>query len=110
VAPGDDRLEMTILELIVAAGMVDQVVISSWDQVALARIRARRSGVQLAVDLCPRVPDPVAQMAWATARLRAQQGHHLFVVSVARLALWLGHPTVQDISREIERRRETPTR
>ena len=81
MAPGDDRLEMTILELIVAAGMVDQVVISSWDQVA-----------------------------WATARLRAQQGHHLFVVSVARLALWLGHPTVQDISREIERRRETPTR
>ena len=40
-ASGDDRLEMTALDLIEKAGMTEQVVISSWDQVALARVRAQ---------------------------------------------------------------------
>ena len=63
VAPGDNRLEMTVLALIEAAGMVDRVVISSWDQVALARIKARQPEIPVAVNLRQRVPDPVGQVA-----------------------------------------------
>lgn len=61
-AADDDRLEMTALNLVEAAGMSEQVVISSWDQVALARIRARRPDIPLAVNLRERVPDPVGQI------------------------------------------------
>jgi glycerophosphoryl diester phosphodiesterase len=68
VDPDDDRLEMSALDLIERAGMVDQVVISSWDQVALRRIRARRPDVALAVNLRQRVPDPVAQVSPSAAR------------------------------------------
>ncbi len=63
--PEDDRLERVALDLIESAGMDRQVVISSWDQVALARIHARRPELPLAVNLRPRVPDPVAQVAQA---------------------------------------------
>jgi glycerophosphoryl diester phosphodiesterase len=63
--PEDDGLEVVVLDLIERAGMNDQVVISSWDQVALARIQARRPELPLAVNLRPRVPDPVAQVAQA---------------------------------------------
>ena len=63
VAPDDDRLEMTALGLIEAAGLVERVVISSWDQVALARIKARQPEIPLAVNLRPRVPDPAEQVA-----------------------------------------------
>jgi glycerophosphoryl diester phosphodiesterase len=68
VKPGDDRLEMTALDLIEATGMDEQVVISSWDEVALARIRARRSEIPLAVNLPQRVPDPVGRIAPSGAR------------------------------------------
>jgi len=67
VAPDDDCLEMTALGLIEAADMVDRVVISSWDQVALARIKARRPEIPVAVNLRQRVPDPVGQVAGADA-------------------------------------------
>ena len=49
--PEDDRLEMAALDLIEGAGMDDQVVISSWDQVALARLKTRSPDLPLAVNL-----------------------------------------------------------
>ena len=67
VAPDDDRLERTALELVEAAGMAERVVISSWDQVALARIKARRPDIPLAVNLRPRVANPVEEMRGAGA-------------------------------------------
>lgn len=66
--PKDDRLEKTALELIEAAGMADQVLISSWDQVALGRIRAQQPEIPLAINLRERVPDPVARILPTGAR------------------------------------------
>jgi glycerophosphoryl diester phosphodiesterase len=66
--PEDDRLEMAALDLIEGAGMDDQVVISSWDQVALARLKTRSPDLPLAVNLQPRVPDPLGQVASTGAR------------------------------------------
>jgi glycerophosphoryl diester phosphodiesterase len=63
VDPDDERLEMTALDLIKRADMADQVVISSWDQVALARVRARQPELPLAVNLRERVADPVGHIA-----------------------------------------------
>jgi len=72
VHPGEGArgfaLEITALSLIEAAGMARQVVISSWDRVALARIRAQRPGIPLSVNLRERVPDPVGQVAPSGAR------------------------------------------
>jgi glycerophosphoryl diester phosphodiesterase len=68
VDPGDDLLETRTLDLIEQANMVDQVVISSWDQVALARISARLPEIPLAVNLRQRVADPVGQIAPTGAR------------------------------------------
>jgi glycerophosphoryl diester phosphodiesterase len=68
VEPRDDRLEMKALDLIEAAGMLDQVVISSWDHVALMRIQARCPQVVLGVNLRPRVPDPLGAIAPVNAR------------------------------------------
>lgn len=67
-APGDDRLESAALELIDRAGVAEEVVISSWDEVALARIHARRPDLALAVNLPGRVSDPVGRAAGAGAR------------------------------------------
>ena len=64
----DDRLEMVALDLIEEAGMDAQVVISSWDQVALDRIRARCPQIPLVVNLPQRLPDPVGYLAAAGAR------------------------------------------
>jgi glycerophosphoryl diester phosphodiesterase len=64
----DGRLEATVVDLIEAAGMADQVLISSWDQVALARVRTRKPEIPLAVNLRQRVPDPVGQVAPTGAR------------------------------------------
>jgi len=64
----DDRLEMAALDLIEEAGMVDRVVISSWDQVALARIHARRPEIPLAVNLPQRIQDPVGYVTGAGAQ------------------------------------------
>lgn len=61
VAPDDDRLESAALELIDHAEMAGEVVISSWDEVALARIHARRPDVALAVNLPGRVIDAAAR-------------------------------------------------
>lgn len=66
--PEDDRLETIALDLMDRAGLADQVVISSWDRVALARIRARRPQVSLAVNLRERMADPVAQILPTGAR------------------------------------------
>jgi glycerophosphoryl diester phosphodiesterase len=63
--PQDDGLEVVALDLIESASMNSQVVISSWDQVALARVQARRPELPLAINLRPRVPDPVAQVSQA---------------------------------------------
>lgn len=68
VSADDDRLEMIALDLIEAADMADRVVISSWDQVALERILARRPDMPLAVNLRERVPDPVRQIGRTGAR------------------------------------------
>lgn len=68
VDPRDDRLELTALDLIEAAGMLDQVVLSSWDHVALMRIQARCPQVALGVNLRPRVPDPPSSIAPVKAR------------------------------------------
>ena len=68
VASGDDRLELKALDLIEGSGMDGQVLISSWDQVALARIRARRPDIPLAVNLRERVADPVGQIVPTGAR------------------------------------------
>lgn len=62
VERGDDRLEMAALEHVERAGMARQVVMSSWDQVALARIHARNPEIPLAVNLRQRVPEPVARV------------------------------------------------
>ena len=56
----DDGLEKAAVEMIVECSMIDQVVVSSWDQVALSRIRVRYPRIPLAVNLRPRVPDPVS--------------------------------------------------
>jgi glycerophosphoryl diester phosphodiesterase len=65
---GHGQLEMAALSLIEAAGMARQVVVSSWDRVALARIRAQRPGIPLSVNLRERVSDPVGQVAPSGAR------------------------------------------
>jgi glycerophosphoryl diester phosphodiesterase len=65
---GDGRLETAVLDLIESAGMASQVVISSWDQVALTRVGARRPEIPLSVNLRPRVVDPVSQVLPAGAR------------------------------------------
>ena len=62
------RLEATVLDLLEGAGMTDQVLISSWDQVALARIRTCKPEIPLAVNLPQRVPDPAGQVAPTGAR------------------------------------------
>lgn len=64
----DDRLEMAILDLVAGLEMERQVLISSWDRVALARVRARRPDIALGVNLRERVPDPVACVAPSGAR------------------------------------------
>jgi glycerophosphoryl diester phosphodiesterase len=66
--PDDDRLEMIALDLVERLGVGDQVVISSWDRVALARIRARQPAIPLGVNLRERVADPVAQVTPTGAR------------------------------------------
>lgn len=66
--PDDGRLETAVLDLIEGAGMTDQVVISSWDQVALSRVRARRPEIALSVNLRPRVVDPLGQVRPTGAR------------------------------------------
>jgi glycerophosphoryl diester phosphodiesterase len=66
--PDDDRLETVALDLIQRAGMAGQVVMSSWDQVALARIRTRWLQIPVAVNLRQRVADPVAQVMPIGAR------------------------------------------
>jgi glycerophosphoryl diester phosphodiesterase len=66
--PDDERLEKAALELIDNAGMAEQVVIVSWDQVALARIRDHRPELPLAVNLPQRMIDPVAAVRRAGAR------------------------------------------
>jgi glycerophosphoryl diester phosphodiesterase len=62
VEPDDDRLEMAALELIERAGMARQVLISSWDLVALERVRLRCPAIPLAVNLRERVVDPVGRV------------------------------------------------
>ncbi len=66
--PDDDRLEMLALDLIDQAGMEGQVLISSWDRVALARIRARNPAISLSVNLRERVADPAAWVMPTGAR------------------------------------------
>jgi glycerophosphoryl diester phosphodiesterase len=66
--PDDDRLERVALELIERAGMAGEVVISSWDEVALARLHARKPEIALAVNLPSRVPDPAGRVAASGAR------------------------------------------
>jgi glycerophosphoryl diester phosphodiesterase len=68
VADGDDRLEMAVLDLVEEMDMVRQVVIWSWDRVALARVRARNVDVALGVNLRERLPDPAGNVLPTGAR------------------------------------------
>ncbi len=83
--PDDDRLEMTALDLIAKADMAEQVIISSWDQVALARIHARRPDIPLAVNLRQRVADPVGAVRHTNARWIVVYWPHVDRPTVARL-------------------------
>jgi glycerophosphoryl diester phosphodiesterase len=65
---GDDGLEMAVLELVKAQGMGRQVLISSWDRVALARVRACCPQIALGVNLRERVPDPAGTVVPSGAR------------------------------------------
>jgi glycerophosphoryl diester phosphodiesterase len=64
----DDRLERTVLDLIGQSAMEQQVLISSWDQVALARVQVWQPEIPLAVNLRQRVADPVGQVRSTGAR------------------------------------------
>jgi glycerophosphoryl diester phosphodiesterase len=66
--PDDDRLEMLVVDLIERTGMEEQVVVSSWDRVALARIRSRKPELVVGVNLRERFADPVAQVTPTGAR------------------------------------------
>jgi glycerophosphoryl diester phosphodiesterase len=68
VEDGDDRLEMAVLDLVEGLDMGPQVLISSWDRVALARVRARSPEVALGVNLRERVPDPAGNVLPSGAR------------------------------------------
>jgi glycerophosphoryl diester phosphodiesterase len=81
----DDRLEMVALDLIEEAGMVGQVLISSWDQVALGRVKDRCPEVPLAVNLRERVPDPVGSILPTRAAWVVVYWPHIDQQAVARL-------------------------
>jgi glycerophosphoryl diester phosphodiesterase len=85
VEDGDDRLEMAVLDLVEAHEMGSQVLISSWDQVALARIRARCPQIVLGVNLRERVPDPAGQVLASGARWVTVWWPQADVQSVAQL-------------------------
>lgn len=68
VQSDDDRLEMAVVDLVEAAGVGDQVMISSWDRVALARVRARNPELALGVNLRERMPDPAGNVLPSGAR------------------------------------------
>ncbi len=68
VDDGDDRLEMAVLDLVEAHGIEPQVLISSWDRVALARVQARCPEIALGVNLRERVPDPAGNVLPSGAR------------------------------------------
>jgi glycerophosphoryl diester phosphodiesterase len=84
-APGDERLERAAVEIIDRAGMIGEVVISSWDEVALARIHARRPDLALGVNLPSRVADPAARVAATGARWVMVFWPHIDAEAVARL-------------------------
>ncbi len=64
----DHRLERAALELIDRAGMAGNVVIVSWDHVALAWIRDHRPEIPLAVNLPQRLVDPASVVVPLGAR------------------------------------------
>jgi glycerophosphoryl diester phosphodiesterase len=65
---GRVALEMAVLDLVEEMDMVRQVVIWSWDRVALARVRARNVDVALGVNLRERLPDPAGNVLPTGAR------------------------------------------
>ncbi len=65
---GDERLGMAVLDLVEGLDMVPQVLLSSWDRVALARIRALCPEITLGVNLRERVPDPAGNVLPSGAR------------------------------------------
>ena len=93
----DHRLETATLELIDGAGMAEQVVIVSWDHVALAWIRERHPEIPLAVNLPQRLVQPEAAvmavgaqwavLSWPQAdRLRVDRLHEAGIqVALANL-------------------------
>jgi glycerophosphoryl diester phosphodiesterase len=81
----DDRLEMVALDLIEEAGMADQVLISSWDQVALLRVKDRCPEIPVAVNLRERVPDPVGSVLPTRATWVVVYWPHIDRQTVARL-------------------------
>jgi glycerophosphoryl diester phosphodiesterase len=88
----DDRLEMAVLDLVEALNVARQVVIGSWDRVALARIRARNPGVALGVNLRERLPDPVGSVqstgaCWASVFWPQADGRS--VAALQRVGLYV---------------------
>jgi glycerophosphoryl diester phosphodiesterase len=84
-AADDERLERAALEIVDRASMAGEVVISSWDEVALARIHARRPEMALAVNLPSRVADPVGRVAASGARWVMVYWPQIDAATVARL-------------------------
>lgn len=68
VEDGDERLEMAVLDLVEGRDMGRQVLLSSWDRVALGRVRARCPEIALGVNLRERVPDPAGNVLPTGAR------------------------------------------
>lgn len=64
----EHRLEQAALELIDGAGMAENVVLVSWDHVALAWIRHARPDIPLAVNLPQRLVDPGSLVSSLGAR------------------------------------------
>jgi glycerophosphoryl diester phosphodiesterase len=85
VDDGDDRLETSVLDLVEAQEMGPQVLISSWDRVALARVQARCPQIALGVNLRERVPDPAENVLPSGARWVTVWWSQADVRSVAQL-------------------------
>lgn len=96
----DHRLEATVLELIDGARMAEQVVIVSWDHLALAWIRQCRPEIPLAVNLPQRLVEPAsvattvgarwAVISWPQADRRSVDRLHGVGVQVALANLFTG--------------------
>lgn len=100
VEDDDHRLERTAVELIDRAGMARDVIIVSWDHVALTWIRDHHPEIPLAVNLPQRLVDPAsavmpvgarwAVLSWPQADQRSVDSLHEAGIQVALANLFTG--------------------